>query len=174
MTQGVSIQIFGESEGVERMLQVLDTALNPVAIAGFLGSVVDPYLRGRAKERFYQEGDDVTGAWQPLSSATVEIREQMGYGGQHPINKREGDLAEYIISSPNSLSIAPWGASLKLPGGPPMGDLKDKVIAAQQGGVGPSGRPFPARPVLGMNEQDLTFVLLALSNHINNVGSRMI
>ena len=147
------------------MLNGLDTALNPVAIAGFLGAVVDPYLRKRAQARFTSEGDDVVGGWAELKEATQNIRSDLGYGAAHPINKRTGELEDYIVNSPNSLNIHPWGASLTLPGNAPVGELADKVRRAQQGDV----RQVP-RPVLGMNERDLAFVLLALASNIRKVS----
>lgn len=157
-----SFSIIVHDEPVERMLRSLDTALNPVAIAGFLSGVVDPYLRGRAGSRFRNEGDDVVGKWMPLREATQTIRADLGYGAAHPINKRTGELEDYIVNSPNSLNIHPWGASLTLPGkAPSNSELRKKVVTAQAG----MDRTVP-RPVLGMNERDLTFVLLALAESV--------
>lgn len=167
---GISIQVYGDDAGVERMLDALDTALNPVAVAGFLAGVVDPYLRGRASDRFRSEGDDVSGAWAPLAEATQHIREQMGYGAAHPINKREGDLEAYITQTEAAVHPNPLGATLRLPGRGGGPDIYDKFKGAQQGGVGPSGKPYPARPVLGMNERDLVFVLTALAQHVQSAG----
>ena len=169
MTQGIAIRIAGDNRGVERMLHALDTALNPVAVASFLGAEVDPYLRERGRSRFQNEGDDVVGQWAPLKEATQNIRLQMGYGAAHPINKREGELEEYITESPNNLTVTPWGAQLTLPGTPPQGELLDKVKRAQQG----DDRTVP-RPVLGMNEADLAFVLVALAQHIETIGKTVI
>jgi hypothetical protein len=166
---GIAITIKGNAVGVERMLFALETSLNPVAVAGFLGAVVDPYLRGRASDRFASEGDDVTGGWAPLKDATQEIRSNSGYGAAHPINKRTGELEDYIVNAPHNLSAAPWGASLTLPGTTPTGELFDKVETAQHG----RDRTVP-RPVLGMNERDLVFVLTALAQYIEKRGSGVI
>jgi hypothetical protein len=165
----------GDVTQVARMLLGLETATNPVAIAGFLGSTVDPYLRGRGRRRFSEEGDDVTGKWVPLSPATQAIRADLGYGADHPINVRTGELERYINDSPNQLSAHPWGASLTLPGNPPTGDLADKVMTAQQGSTSStSGRPIPPRPVLGMNQKDTMAVLLLLYGYIKNaMGGRL-
>lgn len=146
---------------VQTMLHRLDTALNPVALAGFLGATVDPYLRQREQARFDKGGDDVVGAWAPLSQATQIIREEAGYGASGPINIRTHEMEDYITNSPNNLAAHPWGASLTLPGNPPTGELKKKVMGAQRG-----EGTAPPRPVLGMNERDLTFVLLALGSYI--------
>lgn len=164
------VQIIGDDEGVQKMLSHLDTCLNPVAIAGFLGATVDPYLRSRIRDRFQDEGDDVVGKWLPLASATVEIRSSQGYGGAHPINRRTGRLEEYIAGSPNQITIHSLGATLTLPGNRPSGELKKKVETAQKGRENPR---TPPRPVLGMNEKDLAFTLTALAIYIQTGGNML-
>lgn len=171
---GIDIEVIGDATGVHRMLQALDTAINPVAVAGFLGAVVDPYLRKRAGARFASEGDDVTGPWKPLAEATQSIRENMGYGPAHPINRREGDLERYITQTEGGTQVHPWGATLTLPGEEAQGELQSKFSVAQQGGVSSSGNAIPARPVLAMNEQDLIFVLTALATHVQSVGKGVV
>lgn len=165
MPQGISVQIIGDDSGVQKMLAVLDTALNPVAIAGFLTGVVEPYVHERAEARFADEGDDVVGPWQPLKPATVAIRQAQGYGGAHPINVRTGELESYITEGPGNTLVHPFGATLTMPGQPATGDLADKVRTAQEGDT-----RTVARPVMGLNEQDLAFVLLALARHVGFVG----
>lgn len=171
MAGTIGIQIVGNVKGVERMLLALDTALNPVAIGGFLQGVVEPYLRERASSRFAQEGDDVVGKWAPLKESTQSYRTQAGYGASHPINRRTGELEEYITGSPVRQLVAPWGAALTMPGNPPAGDLKEKVSIAQIGGGEYNTIP---RPVLGMNHNDLLFVLTGLAFHIESVGKGII
>lgn len=174
MTQGIAISIVGDDSGVQKMLEALDTAINPVAIAGFLGGVVDPYLRKTADARFASEGDSASGQWAPLAQATQDIRAQMGYGSAHPINQRTGDLERYVTQTEGGVNIHPFGATLTLPPNNPGGEMADKLAAAQMGGVGPSGKPFPARPVYAMDSQDLAFVLLALAQHIERTGNMVI
>lgn len=159
----VDVDISVQKESVTALLTHLDTALNPVAIASFLGASVDPWLRTRAKDRFKSEGDDVSGGWAPLKESTQNIRSQMGYGSAHPINNRTGALEEYIVGSPNRLTIHGLGATLTLPGRAPTGELKTKVQTAQKGRGNPRTVP---RPVLGMNERDMSFVLTALAMHV--------
>jgi len=154
-------QFIAEDQNVQTMMMRLDTALNPGAIAGFLTESTDPYLRGRAKARFDNEGDDVVGQWLPLSPDTEDIRQNMGYSPAHPINVRSGALERYIVDSPNSMFVDPAnGATLTLPGNEPTGSLLTKVTTAQQGKDYPETLP---RPVLGMNEKDLTYILATLS-----------
>lgn len=167
----------GNTVEVTRMLVSLESATNPVAIAGFLNTVVDPYLRDRARMRFEDEGDSaVGGKWKPLSSATQEIRDNMGYGAAHPINVRTGELESYIVDSPNKVSVFPGGASLTLPGQPAGGELLEKYITAQQGSAGQNNfSGTPPRPVLALDVKDLMFVVWALGDSIRrSVGARMI
>ena len=149
---------------LQAQLWALDTALNPVAIAGFLGAEVDPYIRKRAQQRFAGEGDDVVGKWAPLHEATQNIRESMGYGASGPINRREDELMHYVVDSPHRINVHTLGATLIMPGYPPKGELRDKVTTAQAGRVKPK---TVARPVIGINERDLTAVLTMLFLYIS-------
>lgn len=167
---GISISIIGDDAGVQAMLMAVDTALNPVAIAGFLGAEVDPWLRERARSRFAGEGDDAVGQWAPLKESTQEFREQSNYGREHPINVRTGELEHYITGGPSTPQPEPWGAVLTFPNGNTPGDLMNKVEIAQIGGGEYNTVP---RPVLGLSQSDLTFVLTALAQHIQGTGVAM-
>lgn len=145
------------------MLDHLETKLNPVGMATFLGQVIDPYLHSRAEGRFLSEGDDAVGKWVPLSHATQAIRAQQGYGSAHPINHRTGELEDYITGTPGAAHPHALGATLTFPGNPPKGELKTKVETAQRGKTSPQ---TPPRPVLAVNEKDLAFTLGALAAYI--------
>jgi len=151
---------------VEARLNALDTAVSPMALMRFLGFQVDPYIRSRAGARFNSEGDDVSGEWAPLSSATVRIRESLGFPGEHPINRRTGELEDFITQHRSLVVAIGGGASLVAPGSQPTGELRDKLERAQQG-----DDRAPARPVLGMNEQDLAAVLTLLATHVVTFGA---
>jgi hypothetical protein len=168
----MDVAIIGDSAGVQKMLKRLDTALNPVAVAGFLGAVVDPYLRKRAKDRFANEGDDaVGGGWLPLAEATQQIRSSQGYGATGPINKRTGELEAYIVGAPSDLQVHAAGATLQMKPNKPTGELAKKVKTAQMGKKAEAGqRATPPRPVAAIGPQDLTFILTALAGSIK--GSR--
>lgn len=154
---------------VERKLAMLDTALSPVGLAAWLGVTVTPYLRQRIAARFAAEGDDVSGGWLPLAEATREIRSAAGFGAAGPINRRTGELENYLTSTPDLLTIDGLGATLTYPGRGASGELADKMRTAQEGGAykgGVKGSNAPARPVLGMNERDTIFALEALAVYI--------
>lgn len=164
----IDIDLTGDSQYVDKMINHLDQKIGPQGLTAFLAMTVFPYLIQRAKERFQDEGDDVVGKWTPLAPATEVIRQQMGYGGSHPINRRTGELERYITQGSVTASVqaSPLGAFLQHPASPPSGKLKSKVKTAQQGD--PSfGRGVPPRPVLGMNEVDLGYIMTALAFYVS-------
>lgn len=159
----IDVEIIGDQRGVDHMLERLNVALSPVGLEAFLLSFVEPWLQGRAQERFQNEGDDVVGQWAPLKPATVMMRQEWGYGGAHPINRRTGDLEQYIVDSPARITQVGSGVVLTTPGNKATGELADKVTTAQVGRDYPNTVP---RPVLGMNETDLAGVLGGLAQFI--------
>lgn len=161
----INIVIVGDSSGVQAMLLKMDMALSPPEIGIFLSSEVDPWLRLRAADRFRSEGDDVSGKWAPLTPYTERVRVSQGYPAAHPINRRSGQLENYILHTQSVVAARAGGAFMRYPGTSAAGDTKDKVRVAQQGFQG-AGFSTPPRPVLGMNERDLAFVLTALANKI--------
>lgn len=170
MTTVISFDYVLSDKDVESKLWALDTALNPVAIAAFLGADVDPYIRTRARQRFRDEGDDVSGKWAPLHEATWQWRSNIpGISPEHPINRRTGELETYITESPHNLNYHTVGATLIMPGKKPSGELKDKVTTAQSGRADPNTQP---RPVIGMNERDLTAVMTMLFLYIARASKR--
>jgi len=160
----VDIIITGDAESIQAATMSISWALSAAVLGGFLKSVVVPYLQERAEERFLTEGDDVVGQWSPLAPATVHIRESQGFPGPHPINVRTGSLEDYITNDPGLVSANALGATLTWPGTDAQGELLNKVSVAQMGGHAPNAmQPTPARPVIGVNEEDLLFVLAGLS-----------
>lgn len=159
----INIQIVGNAAGVQAMLTRMENKLLPPNIGAFLHATVDPYLQQRASDRFANEGDDVVGAWSPLQPATAAIRSAHGFGADHPINRRTGELERYIAQSGGDVSLNPLGATLTFPGTPASGELADKVQTAQVGRSFPNTVP---RPVLGLNDNDLLAVLTATALYI--------
>ena len=94
------------------------------------------------------------------------------YGPAHPINHRTGELEAYITGSPHLLEVTPYGASLTMPGTEPTGELKRKVRVAQAGDPGSATNGLtPPRPVIGVNEKDLLFVLTSMQSFIERAVS---
>jgi hypothetical protein len=160
----VDVEIEVDSSEVTALLSRLNTALDPVAMGAWLGVKIGPYIRQRAAARFAGEGDDVVGAWAPLEESTWAFREKQHFPPRHPINKRTGELEDYILNGGEDIRVSTLTATLIMPGDPPGNkEFLDKVKTAQM------GRDYPKtvkRPVMGMNENDLLFVLEALSLHI--------
>lgn len=165
----IEFDIIGNERGVQRMLQVIDSALSPVGLASFLYGVGE-WVQERAQDRFAAEGDDVTGGWAPLRPATTEIRELAGWGAEHPINRRTGELEAYITQSDIGVTVAPGMGVMRYPNTEPKSPgLRTKVKTAQQGRARPK---TVARPVLGLNEKDLGVVITMLAFHVQGYGKK--
>lgn len=170
---GVDVEFIGDDSGVQYMLHKADTAFNSVALVTFLTTEVQPYLQQRAKSRFANEGDDVVGRWVPLRDATQSIREAgrnqglWTVGDDHPINVRTHEMENYVTSGQgNVFPVGIGGATMQYPRPSGKKSIRDKMRTAQKGGMAPnSGHQTVPRPVIGLNEQDLMFVLTALSYH---------
>jgi hypothetical protein len=159
----------GDSKAVDLMITRLEYLLGPAGMSAFLVGQVTPYLKGRAANRFANEGDAVSGRWSALSPVTISIRTSMGYGGEHPINRRTGALERWVTGSTPSLVTSPAVSVLTYPGNPPTGKLRDKVVTAQTGQMGKSSGTVP-RQVLGMDSTDYIAILGMLALSIEAVG----
>lgn len=164
----LNLKITFESEHLLDLLNRLDTAHSPEALASFMGVTIGEYLQERAKARFHNEGDDVSGPWVELSETTWVFREQAGYPPDHPINHRTGRLEYYITGTKvGSRPTTTGGAIVTFPKNPPRGATKQKVETAQFGKLRPT---TPPRPVLGINERDVLFATSALQEYIMNAA----
>lgn len=159
----LDFDIVGDRAGVQAMLERLDDAMSPQGLSFFLMSRVGPWLKQRAANRFRSQGDDVSGKWAPLQESTIRIRESHGFSAG-PINRRTGELEAYITQSQFSVTPTAVGTALKYPSDPPRNKgVREKMKTAQQG----KGHPKTvARPVLGMNERDLSYVITMLAFHV--------
>lgn len=168
MTGFLDIDLIGDATSVHRMLSYLEVMLGPIGMAGFLELNVGPYLQSRARDRFQTEGDDVSGTWQALAASTVQRRERMGLPGANPINRRTTELERYITRSGYKTTPNPVGVTLQYPAEKGRGfGLQQKMQTAQMGKTYPA---TPARPVLGMNERDLLYVVSTLAFYIQKGG----
>jgi len=151
------------------MLKRMVNALQPYGVANFLETQVGPYVKKRAVDRFREEGDDVSGPWAPLKESTREIRyssTEYQTGAAHPINVRTGRLEKYVTGSQPLAYANSFGASLRYPArASSKKEIRDKMRTAQFGLQSP---PTVARPVLGLNEHDLLFVITAFNFHLSS------
>jgi len=152
---------------LQKSLIGITGALSPEGMSAFMSVVMVPYLKDRAKERFEDEGDDVSGKWEPLKPATQAIRAgnpDWNVGPDHPINVRTHELENYIIGSNALVRPNDLGAQMQYPARPSTKrTIRDKMKTAQTGSSNPR---TVARPVLGMNEADMIYMQLALVKHI--------
>ena len=153
---------------VTQALDNLMALLSPAGMTAFLGASIGPYLSKRAGDRFASEGDDVVGSWAPLKPSTIQIREDQGFG-PGPINRRTGEMEEWVVRGGWAAYPTGFGASMRFPGKRPAGELRRKVETAQKGKKQPS---TVARPVLGVNETDLLFFQSALSLAVQEAISK--
>lgn len=165
----IDVQLMGDSEGVEMMISRLDFLFGPVGMSFFLAGQVTPYLKGRAKNRFANEGDEVSGPWASLSPVTAHIRSSLGYPPEHPINRRSGALERWVTESAPLVIYTPILSELTYPGNPPTGKLHEKVTTAQTGQV-KKGSPTVPRPVLGIDATDYIAILGMLTLSVETVG----
>lgn len=150
-----------DDHDVTKALTNLFTLLSPAGMTFFLGSTMGPYLSKRAKERFQGEGDDAVGKWAPLKPATIAIRESQGFGAG-PINRRTGELENWVVQGGWNAYPTGFGASMKFPGKPTGGgELRKKVETAQKGRK--SAPVTVPRPVLAVGETDLIFFQASLA-----------
>jgi hypothetical protein len=172
---GSNAYIFVDASDAFAMLAGIEVAISPPSLAGWLSTEMTPFLRHRARMRFAAEGDDTVGRWHPLRESTNEIRESMGYPRAHPINRRSGELEDYIVNSPADVRVAGVGAELTFPGvSPGSGELEDKVWTAQEGrgfgGTHVDRDPHTIpRPVLGLGAPDLEFALVGLNGWVHTM-----
>lgn len=149
-----------DSHDLQHDLDALIMLMSPAGAEAFLGTTVGPYIRRRAGERFANEGDDVVGKWAPLRPATVAMRQASNWavGGDHPINHLSGEMERWVVDGGWDAYPDSFGATMRYPGSVPTGNLAKKVKTAQSGD--PASRTV-ARPVLGVNEADMLWMVTA-------------
>lgn len=158
---GFFVTIETDRSQVDRIMKSLEQRVNPAGLALFLQTVVDPFLRNRIDQRFANEGDEVVGTWHPLSVATQMIRASYGFPPDHPINKRTGKLHAQLVGNDSDVKASGYGATLEHPAPGVLDPITAKKLKTAQ--MGSSSPRTPARPVLGVNENDLLFVTSSLA-----------
>lgn len=168
---------------VNALMRAADAATTPASFAKFHYAFTSPYMRSKARDRFRSQGDEASGRWAPLRDATEEIRENAGFPGASPINKRTGGLEAYIIGRPGEVTVTPVDSALFFPARPTSRAEVEKLKTAQQGKPGGTplfggaqgmGAPTPPRPVAAMDATDLIHTMSALQIHVAaEIAARM-
>ncbi len=133
----------------------------------FLRDFMMPFMRTRVAKRFANEGDEASGAWLPLADATEDIRNRQGFPGDHPINRRTGELENFMRRGVVDFAMQPNASSMFFPGTPPRRSIREKLKTAQRGrsraqnflGLGAT----PARPVAAVSMADMSFFMNSFS-----------
>jgi hypothetical protein len=162
-----------QTENLDRTLNYLEGVLSPLGLTVFLRGPGHQALVNRLEERFTREGDDASGKWAELMDTTGLFRMAQGFPPKHPINRRTGEMFNYLQTSVDVSAFGDMGAVLQMPGTVPGGELGKKIKTAQKGAKGKGGfRDTPARPVLALSITDATMLVAYLTQHINDaVGS---
>lgn len=152
----------------EHMLARLDHALSGEIIGAFLKGPVQDFFAEEAAWRFGAEGDKASGGWPPLSDATVDIRERLGFSSDEP-NIRTNDMFNFVTES-SDLVMGPGFAQITIPGTPSDPLMAQKIETAQRGRADnpiPGFGPTPPRPVIATSgEEDLREVIYLLAKHV--------
>ena len=136
------------------LLDAIEQTLMGHNLYQYLRDHMQPYVRLRTAHRFRAEGDDASGPWAPLMAATQQIREHAGFPPMHPINRRTGELENFLLRGVIDQSWTPDSAIMRYPGTPPTHALREKLKTAQQGRARPRTVP---RPVVKANAADMSY-----------------
>lgn len=144
-------------------LREMEFVLSSEFMAWWLGVEVTQYLQHRADTRFRREGKQAGETpWKPLAEQTREERRLLGFGGAHPINKRTGEMEEWVTTADSRVSGASGDMLLEWPGNMPEGELFTKIETAQKGRK-KSNSYTPARPVIRFSEIDFAHLMSQLA-----------
>ncbi len=164
----VDINVSGE-EALQAQLLRLDAKISAEGLLAFMEAAVEPWVEQEISMRFADERSPDGSSWEPLSPYTQADREQSGYGPDHPILRRTGELFNYLTSGGDK-EIIPGGVEIKFPRDGASIEEQQKFSINQAGGTNimAAGYPaqVPARPMIGWTEPDLMMALELLSSYI--------
>jgi hypothetical protein len=134
---------------LSRKLKSLKRRMAPYGPEGYLVLVagIHQHLQAQAAGYFESEGaSSPSGRWAPLRPRTVEVRARLrlpGIGGEHPINRRTGDLLDMMTKEQPEIVTMGGDLALIYPGDRAInqGDRPVKVAQAQSGYHGGTARP---------------------------------
>lgn len=161
---GTSVEL--DDQSVKEMLDRVALATSPESFTEFLEEDVQPLFLSAAVSRFSQEGDTASGLWKQLAPRTQRERARLGYGPEHPINYRTGDLERHVLQD-GQVQASVDEVSWTWP--PTAGDpLTAEKFATAQGG---NRKGAPPRPVVAYQQSDLADILLRLEVRLESVLS---
>lgn len=92
---------------------------------------------------------DKAGPWQPLSNATIFLRQMAGFPGEHPINERTGQMKNFLLNAKARGGPTGGGAEFEWPDGA-SGVLYMKLLRS----IGWDKRA-PARLVIEADQEEM-------------------
>lgn len=164
----IDIEMVGDTQDVEAMIDHLMTRLSFHELEFFLGHEIEPFLKDRIERRFQSEGDDVSGAWAPLSATTQAIRaagnpQWWTVGPDSPINQRTLAMYDYLTRGTWQTRAA-GGLGIALIS--PTDQQNNRKMRAKLRGAAFGEGTAPPRPVLGLGEADLRYFLIKFAYHL--------
>lgn len=162
-----------DATSVQDVIDAIYAAVSPFGLYRFLRDSASEYFADQIVDRFAYGGDPASGPWAPLESTTLRIRHALGYTDDMAINERTGELMAWVTYSREISLIAGDGAEMKIPDQSNDYWLNQKLMTAQLGATqGPGdmipGAYTPPRPVLAVDDTDLTALLWLLELHVIN------
>jgi hypothetical protein len=157
-----------DQEKLQRLLKALMESLSPRGMDNVLRTDIHPLMMDRVRDRFINEGDSTVGGWAPLSEATQEIRGSMGFGEEHPINERTGQLRRFVESSFQMNKLGDT-VELQMPGPFNSPTIEKKFRKAQQGKAPGSKIVTVPRPVLAVGQAENDMVTERFRMHIDRL-----
>lgn len=158
-----------DARRIDELIDRISRVVEPSSLFTFLKDESLPYLRARAANRFITEGDDASGKWRPLTETSERFRAWAArkYGlpikADHPINRRTGQLKNWVMRSYKIEQFGYAGAQLQMPGTRSSDRwLEQKYRHAQQGGFTRWYSGFGPRPVMAINQRDNTAITSSL------------
>jgi hypothetical protein len=162
------LEITEELADVNNLLDRVMLAVSGPSLERWLRGEVTEFFHDDIESRFNEEGDPIVGFWPPLSEATIEIRNQLGFGPE-PINRRTDQLFDFVMHDYPTHAAEDW-ALMDVPGDAPDGLTRTKLETAQQGRATnpmPNFGATPARPVLSpITDMNAARILEMLQVHI--------
>lgn len=139
--------------------KALQRRINTIRTKYALPQLIEPIgalLLKRTKDRFNKELTPDYVPWKSLAPVTIADRRRLGFGGEHPILKRKGDLynsIRIIRGNAEGSTYANTGAGLRIG----VSDPEQVEKARVQNLGGQNGR-IPARQFLGIGVLDIKAV----------------
>lgn len=171
----MSVHVVVDDSDARRKLDRLADSLTPSVFRTLFDDKVELYFRGRMMDRFSSGGDDATGAWAPLSDATIKTKQRQGL--LSGINIATGEMRDFLVGGTIDATLVGGDVQFTYPGNEPSPEVETRMTMAEQGRKGRQGRDSrgrfkkkskgqPARPVLSVNESDMRFLTEAVMDSI--------